>query len=409
MIIFYRNKEKRLCRISLIKYAACKLSSAKFSTFLTNCVPNSNLALSSLDTNLTLSDCIAKKEESCKKLALIRELRKETRNKYVSLIVENFKKNNHYPTQENQTVSEYLVTTMRTPEKLSNVKLDHKQLPSAGFHPIVLSVICGTVFGDSSLSIQKNFANARMEYKHSTRQTEWFLWKTLYIMNEIIKNQDAIQFDLPSGYQEEVQTSGFEQLGKLQVITKATEELTKVYSVIVSGGKKTIKRKWLNHMNNYFLMTMWLDDGSLMGELGCQGCISTGTMPKAEAEILVKYFKDVWGFQCKVIEKVSQIMQNGVYPTRIDFIDQNQLMIFLRIVAPIIPVKSMIYKVCFFPIGVPIQQRWATELKDMIRPEWHDEIDQILYFKRFSQLTKEIKIEAKKVNDLNKEIIKKSQ
>lgn len=250
-----------------------------------------------------------------------------------------------------------------------------------------------------------------MEYKHSTRQTEWFLWKTLYIMNKMIKNQDAIQFDLSSGYQEEVKTSGFEQLGKLQVTTQATEELTKLHSVIVSGGKKTIKRRWLNHMNNYFLMTMWLDDGSLMGELG--GCISTGTMPKAEAEILVKYFKDVWGFECKVIELANlskegkaPLMKNGVYPTRIDFVDQNQLMIFLRIVAPIIPVKSMIYKVCFFPIDVPIQQRWATELKDMIRPEWHDEIDQILYFKRFSQLTKAIKIKTKTVDDLKKEIKK---
>ena len=43
----------------------------------------------------------------------------------------------------------------------------------------------------------------------------------------------------------------------------------------------------------------------------------------------------------------------------------------------IIPVKSMLYKVCLYPIKSSHLQRWTSELKTLVRQEWHAEIDQI--------------------------------
>jgi hypothetical protein len=272
--------------------------------------------------------------------------------------------------------------TRITPPSLETVRLEQKQIVEIGLNPILLSIICGTTFGDSNLCIPNQYKSARLSYRHSTRQMEWFLWKTLFIFEEFFSNEDAIQFSIPDGYQKEVQLTGSEILGKFKASTRVNVKLTELQGIIAPNNKKTIKRSWLNHMDNYFLMTLWLDDGSLMGELGRQGCFSTGSMPIDQAKILSQYFHTVWGFECRVTELTTRPMQNGHYPTRIDLIDQDNLMKLLTIIAPIIPVKSMLYKVCFFPHDVSLQQRWASDLKKLVRHEWHEELDKIYFYKK---------------------------
>nr|YP_010987515.1 LAGLIDADG homing endonuclease [Hydrocytium acuminatum]WOR09560.1 LAGLIDADG homing endonuclease [Hydrocytium acuminatum] len=271
------------------------------------------------------------------------------------------------------------------PISLKNVNLSTKAISQIELLPIVISVICGTLFGDSNLKIQKGYKRARLSYRHSTRQTDWFMWKTLCIFSKFI-NENSIVFQFPDGYQEKSNTLPGECLGKWQVSSLVSDELTKLQNIIAPNNVKTIERRWLNHMSNYFIMTLWLDDGSLVGGLGRQGIISCNSLPKNEIKVLVEYFKTVWEIETQVSEFPSKKNKDGQFYYQLSIKDQNNLMKFLRIITPILPVKSMLYKVCFFPNDVHLQQRWASELKQMVRPEWHQEIDKIFLYKKIKFL-----------------------
>jgi hypothetical protein len=302
----------------------------------------------------------------------------EASRNLVKLIVKEFRGN--YPDLNLNSLG------FAPPSSIENVKLTQKQICQIDLHPIVLSTICGTTFGDSSLVVHSNYKNARLNYRHSTRQTDWFLWKTLCVFKELA-SEEGIQFQLPDGFQAAVHpnTAG-ELLGKLKMSTNVNSKLTQLRDIIAPNNVKTIERNWLNHMNNYFLMTLWLDDGSLIGGLGRQGILSTGAMPLKQTQLLADYLKKVWGIKCDARELTKQPMKNGMFQTRLFIKDQESLMKFLKIIAPIIPVKSMLYKVCFFPETVSLQQRWASELKELVRPEWHDALDQIYFYKRIKFL-----------------------
>ena len=308
------------------------------------------------------------------------------------------KSTNHLKIESAHHFCEIVVKEFRAKQEIAftkpsypsfQVDLSHKEMAQVVdlFDPVVLSTLCGTVFGDSSLKIQKGYANARLSYRHSSRQTDWFMWKTLYAFGEFT-NEEGIQFQLPDGYQAKASVSDGECLGKWKISTRVDEKLTRLQEKIAPNNVKKIQRFWLNHMNNYFLMTLWLDDGSLTGDLGSQGIIATGEMPLDQVKILAQYFKTVWKINCSGTELQSQKMKNGRFATRLYISDQKSLQEFLKIIAPIIPVKSMLYKVCFFPNTVSDQQRWVSQLKSIIRPEWHDEIDKIYSYKKLQFLSK---------------------
>ena len=301
------------------------------------------------------------------------------------------------------------VTTLKAtnPVSLSKVDLSQKNMAQTGINAVTLSVICGTVFGDSNLAIQSGYKNARLQYRHSTRQTEWFMWKTLCAMTEFLTD-NSIQFQAPDGLQRKTEPIGGETLGKWKVATLVSEKLTKVHSEICPNNKKTISRHWLNHMNDYFLMTLWLDDGSL--SKGRQGVISCNSTPLKQAEILAEYITTVWKAKCRaelVPSKVTSCgkselvpssrfsqLRSNPEPSQIVFVDLDNLQNFLRIVAPIVPVKSMLYKICLFPEDSGIRQRWTSELKTLVRPDFHFEIDK--YYAYLEALREQEEKQAKK-------------
>lgn len=266
------------------------------------------------------------------------------------------------------------VTTLKptNPQSLSKVDLSKKKMAQTDINPVTLSVICGTVFGDANLGINSGYQNARLQYRHSTRQTEWFMWKTLCPMAEFVA-ENSIQFQAPDGKQRKTEPIGGETLGKWKVATLVSEKLTKVHSEICPKNTKTMTRDWLNHMNDHFLMTLWLDDGSL--SKGRQGVISCNSTPLKQAKILAEYITTVWKAECRAEIATSKVTDSNKEPSQIVFVDLNNLQKFLRIVAPIVPVKSMLYKICLFPNDSGIRQRWTSELKTLVRPDFHFEID----------------------------------
>jgi hypothetical protein len=289
------------------------------------------------------------------------------RKKYALVKVNEFKSN-----YQNFEVSNLPPATF--PAKLKNVKLTDKEMAQLPLHPIILSAICGTLFGDSSIAIHTGYGNARIQYRHSTRQTEWFMWKTFFIFGEFV-NDTSVLIQEPDGFQKAAPVKQDEILGKWKVATKVDEKLTKLYKIICPKKHKQIQRFWLNHMNNYFLMTLWLDDGGLVGHR--QGIISCNNTPLDQAEILASYICTVWEIQCKVVKVPSKKTATLSDPIQIVISDLENLKKYLRIIAPIIPVKSMLYKICLEPIESSCLQRWTSELKTLVRQDWHADIDQI--------------------------------
>lgn len=259
------------------------------------------------------------------------------------------------------------------PEKLDMVDLSNKQMTKISLSDTTKSVLCGTILGDTNFSIPKKYSNARFIGRHSTRQFTWFTWKYLVVLKEFT-TKSAVIFSYPSGYQKSSPLRpGEEILGKLQITSKVDEKLTELHKIICKENKKKIERFWLNHMNNYFLMTLWLDDGSLSS--GRQGSISLNSSPTEEQEVLRHYLWKVWGIETK-LQDTGNLMQNGQKSYRINILNQDSLLKLLTIVAPVIPVREMLYKVCFVPKGnSSLLQRWKTELKKLVKPEFADDIE----------------------------------
>lgn len=258
------------------------------------------------------------------------------------------------------------------------VKLDSKEMAQIDMHPITMSVICGTLFGDSSLD--KGGATPRMQGNHSSRQAEWFLWKVLVGLEGFVLDT-GIRFKLPDGKQpdafdDEGYKIGGELYGKFHYATSRVcprkAEIKKLFDIIATPHK-TYARFWLNHMNAYFLMTLWFDDGSL-SSYGRVGELCLYAVPKEQLEVFANYLKSVWNVECIIEHRPSKATRTNPDPYGLRF-NQEQLMSLLLIIAPIVPVESMLYKVCFTPIDSSLRQRWATDLKAVVKEEWHATID----------------------------------
>jgi LAGLIDADG DNA endonuclease family len=292
----------------------------------------------------------------------------ENAKKLVNIFKGEFRK--EYPQNELDITKKPL--PIKAPGLPDDLNLSRSEMAQLNLHSSVLSVLCGTLLGDGSLKIQSGYKNARFQYRHSTRQTEWFMWKTLGPLKDLTQ-ESGIQFQNPDGNQRKARPIGGECLGKLKISSSALPVLTSLHKILCKDNQIVIERHWLNHMNAYFLMTLWLDDGSLVGKR--QGYFCLYSIPKKELDVLAAYMKNVWDIDCNV-----QVYDAKKQQFRIAISDQENLYKFLRIIAPLIPIKTMLYKICFYPTDVNLLQRWTAEMKTLIRKEWHEELDkQYLY------------------------------
>lgn len=263
----------------------------------------------------------------------------------------------------------------------NKVNLQSKEMAKIALDPRQMSIMCATIIGDGTIAIQSGYANARVQYRHSTRQKEWFLWKTLAVFKDYL-TEDSIQFQSPDGMQRKAVRLPGELLGKVRVFTSANPTFTELYNIITVKKTKKIQRFWLNHMNSLFLLTLWLDDGSLSGGTpaspgGRQGVIAVNALTMEEAEILANYLKTVWGIECKAVDCATKRTKTNPVSPQIEIADLDNLEKFLRIIAPLIPVKSMIYKVCLCPLEEDRLQRWASEVENLVQPQFQNEVKKI--------------------------------
>jgi hypothetical protein len=259
------------------------------------------------------------------------------------------------------------------PAKLTNVALSNKEMANLPLGEITKSVLCGTICGDTSFAIDKGYKNARFQSRHSTRQCTWFMWKYRVILKEFTTEKGVI-FQPTDGFQTSsplIQGEGI--LGKLKIASGANAKLTALHQLICVNNRKTIKRSWLNHMNNYFLMTIWLDDGSLYH--GYQGLICFNGIPLDQQNVFRQYLLSVWDIET-VAQDTGLIMTNGQKNYRIAIANIESLLKLLRLVAPVIPVSEMLYKVYFVPKNnKSLLQRWRSELAGLVRPEFRTRVE----------------------------------
>lgn len=217
-------------------------------------------------------------------------------------------------------------------------------------------IILGTILGDGSLKIHKGYKNARLSFRHSVKQKEYFFWKT-----EELKEISSEKY-----YWEQND-------GKLRYQSLANESLTEIYHLTHKNSKWDINRKWLNLLKPLSLAVWWLDDGSLVGDTR-QGVLCTDSFKKDEVIVLSDYLMDVW----RIKTRVSKVM-GSYYRLYID--SSEELKKFLRIILPYIPVSNMFQKTILLYKDFDLQQRWISEIirlskfpQDVILKHWEEKV-----------------------------------
>lgn len=266
----------------------------------------------------------------------------------------------------------YKLPEPRKAPSMANIDLSRKKMSQVPIPELQKSVMVGTILGDTSFGIQTGYRNPRMQNRHSTRQASWFFWKWFICLRDFNNGLSSVTFQDPDGFQVASPELPGEILGKLKINSKANRVLHQLHDVICENNRKKIERKWLNHMNDYFLLTLWLDDGSLTNNR--QGEFALDLFSVEEQQIFVDYLKSVWDIESYVYN-TKEVMKNGLVRHRIKIKDQENLLKLLRIVARIVPVKEMLYKILFIPENnIDLLQRWASEVSQLVYPEFKDYI-----------------------------------
>jgi len=214
--------------------------------------------------------------------------------------------------------------------------------------------ILGMLLGDGSLKLYKGYKNARLSFRHSVAQKDWFLWKREQLRNwGLSADKDVWEQQKGSDWSNH----------KLRYQSKAIPELTELYLLVHKGGDKgalRIWRKWLNMMDAQSLAIWWCDDGSLVSNTR-QGVFCTDGFTLRDLKVLVQYLKKVWNIST-TIHPVGLNRKDGTPRYRIWLRSRRELEKLLKLIAPHIKVNSMLYKILLLYKDSQLQQRWISEL-----------------------------------------------
>lgn len=227
--------------------------------------------------------------------------------------------------------------------------LSRKRLANIPLSENCKAIILGTILGDGSLKIHKGDKNARLTIRHSIIQKDYFYWLADSLKE--INNPGSV-LTKPTGYSPNP---------KLQYQSKSCETLTKIHEITYEKNCLKIKRSWLNFLTPLSLMVWWLDDGSIVGG-GRQGVFCTDGFDLKSVEILVQYLDKVWDIKSRVgISKKGDKEYPKIY------LSTSNLIKFLVIIMPHIPVTSMVYKVRLRYKDKEMQQRWISTMKEKLK------------------------------------------
>jgi len=193
-----------------------------------------------------------------------------------------------------------------------------------------LSVIIGMVLGDSYISkFREKRANSYLSTQHSIKQLEYVTYK----MNLLKK----LGFEVTKLYDVSI------LFKSIRFDCRNSKLFNQLRKTLYPNNNKTIKRKWLNYLDEIGLAIWFMDDGSLT-KRGKSGYLSlhTNSFNKEEHNIIVKYFKQVWGITPTLRSTKRKDRINSFFLT----FNPNETRKFIKIIKPYI-CDSMLYKVDF--------------------------------------------------------------
>jgi len=213
-----------------------------------------------------------------------------------------------------------------------------------------LALIFGSLLGDGSLKLHPGYVNAHFSFRHSIKQRNYFEWK-VKMLAEISGKHSVF----------EQNADGFSKNPKLRYQSIAMPSLTELYELTHDNKNFRIRRKWLNRMSSLSLAIWWLDDGSLISNCR-KGVFCTDGFDEDSVKLLARYLQVVWNIQTQV-SSIHRNRDGRIYDQyRIYIRSTEELKKLLRIIAPHIAVKDMLYKVLVLYKDPNLQQRWISEL-----------------------------------------------
>jgi hypothetical protein len=249
-----------------------------------------------------------------------------------------------------------------------SVHLTRKTLANLNIPQDSLQVLLGTLLGDGSLKINKNYVNARFQMRHAIRYADWFYWKANKL--SMFSSAKAIHIQQPS-------KGSYGKTPMLHFQTLTNKSLTKIHSIVTKKNILSIKRSWLNFLSPVALMCWWLDDGALTANWR-QGVFCCEGFNKKQQKILAKYLNKVWKINARVVphritQKKKGVVVKSYLASRIK-LSTTELKKLLKIIMPFVPCANMVYKVCLRYADSKLQQRWISEVKKAL-PQFVAEID----------------------------------
>lgn len=243
---------------------------------------------------------------------------------------------------------------------------ERKQFNTIDLSMSTKQILLGSLLGDGSLKIAKNYKNARFCERHSLVQQEYLNWK-------FTKLQPELKGTICKSNAEK---TSFSKHGKLLYQSSTHESLTLLHHLTHVKNRKVIKRRMLNHLYPLALAVWWCDDGSL-NTVTRQGVFCTDSFTYKEHLLLARYLQVDWKLETVIIpnpvkNQKGEKIRNDY---RLRFANFANLQKFLRIILPWIPVPSMLYKVMICFDDPESQQRWISEVKTAL-PQFASQIDE---------------------------------
>jgi LAGLIDADG DNA endonuclease family len=255
------------------------------------------------------------------------------------------------------------------------INLSRKKLSLISLSDQCKAIIYGSLLGDGSLQLQKNYANARFYIRHSQVQEEYFLWKVNALQEIASANADA---DDPFGRPVQMvpgwdlshknpsiqisERSGYGRNKSLLFQSRALKQLTEIHEITHKKNRLAIQRRWLNHLTPLSLAVWWLDDGSLISN-SRKGVLCTDGFGEESVLLLARYLKVAWDVDARVGPIVRHRKDRNY--TKQEYyrlwFGTEELKKFLRIILPCIP-ACMVKKVLLLYKDTEFQQRWISEI-----------------------------------------------
>lgn len=247
--------------------------------------------------------------------------------------------------------------------KLANNKLSVSQN--------TLSIILGSILGDGCLKKYAGYKNARLSIRQSMKQVEYFMYKVKALAE--ISTEKSVQIVKPDKLR-------FGQTNSYLYQSASLPDLTHIYEYCYGKSNRLkIQRRWLNKITPLALCIWWLDDGSIISN-GRKGVICTDGFDLEGVKKLARFLQVNYNINV-TIGNVNKVYKNTSKTYHRLYLNTSELKKLLTLILPYFPVKEMLYKGMIRYDSAELQQRWISEMLELLPKGKFTENDIVQYLK----------------------------